>query len=651
MAKPLRLLLVEDSKDDADLLVRSLKESGYEPHHHRVQNAREMSAALSNGIWDIVLSDFSLPEFSGIEAFGLLKRSGKDIPFIIISGTVGEEQAVEVMRAGVNDYIMKGKLARLGPAIDRELREAEERRHRRDVEKALKVSEERLAFLLETMPLMIYSGKMEGEVFVPGWISHNVERITGFPVSKFLESRAFWTERIHPGDRDRVRRDVESLASRGSASTEYRWRCADGTDRWFLDQRVLAPGGGGPGEVVGAWLDVTERKRLEEQFLQVQKMDAVGRLAGGVAHDFNNLLTAIYGYAEVGLRGMDRESPLAQDLEEIRKCSMRASSLTRQLLAFSRQQILMPKILDLNVVVKDMHKLISRLIGEDIAVRHVLDPALGKIRADPGQMGQVIMNLVVNARDAMPRGGELVLETANAHVNGDRLSQFPDAKPGNYVMLAVRDSGDGMDAETLKRIFEPFFTTKPQGRGTGLGLATVYGIVQQSGGFIDVASEAGKGATFRIYMPTAEGPLPSPDGTSEAAGPGDLRGSETVLLVEDEESVRQLTRFILSSRGYKVLEAASPGEALILCEKHKDPIHLLLTDVVMPQMGGGELAERLAPLHPEMQVLYMSGYMDSEFVKDKIFDQGRPFLLKPFRPLELTLKVREVLEKAVPKDA
>ena len=400
-----------------------------------------------------------------------------------------------------------------------------------------------------------------------------------------------------------------------------------------------------PAQMVLAY-DVTERGLLEEQLRQSQKMEAVGQLAGGVAHDFNNLLTVITGYSDLMLRRLDNKSPIRSSLEEIKKAGERAASLTRQLLAFSRKQVLQPKMLQLNAIVADVDKMLRRLIGEDIDLLTLLEPSLGQIKADPGQIEQVILNLAVNARDAMPQGGKLTIETANVYLDNQYARRHTAIQPGHYVMLAMSDTGCGIDAETQVRMFEPFFTTKEQGKGTGLGLSTVYGIVRQSGGHLWVYSEVGKGTTFKIYLPRIDGPT---EGGEARDAPAELPlGRETVLLTEDEEQVRQMIRMILEMGGYRVLEASSGEEALTLYKQHEGQIDLIMTDVVMPGMSGRELAQSLETLHPGIKVLYMSGYTDDAIVRHGLLAQEIAFLQKPFTPDALMRKVREVLD-ASPK--
>lgn len=389
--------------------------------------------------------------------------------------------------------------------------------------------------------------------------------------------------------------------------------------------------------------DISDKKCLEREFQQAQKMEAVGRLAGGVAHDFNNLLTAIAGYSTFLLKNLSPDDPNRPDVEEIKKAGERAAELTRQLLAFSRQQVLQLKILDCNRVVAGIEKMFRRLIGEDIQVISRLRPELGAVKADPGQMEQVLMNLVVNSRDAMPEGGTITIETSNESVDHARARAHPGLKPGSYVLVAVSDTGCGMDAQTQARLFEPFFTTKELGKGTGLGLATVYGIVSQSGGNIFVHSKPGGGTTFNIYLPRVDDEACA--AIPAALPPQSLHGSETILLVEDDDSVYKLLRRVLSGNGYTVLAASSGDSALMICERYKGDIHLMLTDIVMPRMNGRELAKRLSPLRPNMKVIYMSGYTEKSIFQHDLLAGRELFLQKPLEPELVLRKVREILNR------
>jgi PAS domain S-box-containing protein len=395
--------------------------------------------------------------------------------------------------------------------------------------------------------------------------------------------------------------------------------------------------------ILGIARDVTERLQLEQQFRQAQKMEAVGRLAGGIAHDFNNILTAITGYVDLLLEDLAAKDPRRQDAEEIRKAADRAAGLTRQLLAFSRQQVLQPRVVDLNALVSELEKMLRRLLGEDVTLATRLVAGLGRVRADPGQLEQVVMNLAVNARDAMPRGGKLTIETADVAFDATSAAEHYPAPPGAYAMLAVSDTGTGMDPETQAHLFEPFFTTKEKGKGTGLGLATVYGIVKQSGGFIWVYSDLGVGSTFKIYLPRVEAAADSALG-AQASVPV-ARGTETVLLAEDEAPVRAVARQTLERHGYRVLEAPSAEAALDVADRYSGPIHLLLTDVIMPGLSGRDLAVRLATLRPDVRVIYMSGYTDDAITRHGVLEPGFVFVQKPFTPDALARTVRDVLDR------
>ena len=508
---------------------------------------------------------------------------------------------------------------------------------RRQTEDELRRANHLLRVVIDTSPLAIVSMDFSGNVrswnraaeLMFGWLE---QEVLGQPFPIVPEDdEAFFRNNL-----DRLHR-AETIAG-----IERQRRRKDGTS---IDVALWnAPQLDAEGNVIGGIsviADMPDRKRLEEQFRQAQKMEAVGRLAGGVAHDFNNLLTVIGGYTQMLLEAMQPDHPLRPSLEEIDRASSSAAALTQQLLAFSRRQIVTPRVLDLNQLVAGMDNMLHRLIGEDVELVTLRPPQLPNVRVDAGQIEQVLMNLVVNARDAMPRGGTITIETAVAEF-GERN---PDGVgPGRYVVLSVADTGRGMTEETKLHIFEPFFTTKGRGKGTGLGLSTVYGIVKQSGGEVTVASAPGEGATFRIFLPAVERAAAA--GVCGTPAPERKQSTETVLLAEDEEGLRKLIRGILESRGYTVLLAGDAREALAWCERHPGPIHLFLADVVMPGMSGQDLAKLAARLRPRLKVLYMSGYTEHAVLEDGALDSGAAFLRKPFSPEALLSKIREVLDGA-----
>ncbi len=514
-------------------------------------------------------------------------------------------------------------------------------------EEALRDSEARYRLLFESnpFPMWVYDLETLGFLAVNDAALHRY----GYSRAEFLTMAI---KDIHPAE------DVPALLANVSRvfkgldeAGAWRHQLKDGT---IIDVEISSyplTFAGRQSELVLA-SDITARKQAEEalrqseeQLRQSQKMEAVGKLAGGVAHDFNNLLTAITGYSDLSLRRLKPDEPLYHNLVEIKKAGERAAGLTRQLLALSRKQILQPKVLDLNQIIFETNKMLQRLIGEDIDLLVGLAPDLGKIKADPSQIEQVLLNLSVNARDAMPQGGKLTIETTDVYLDEDYVGRHAAVRAGHYVVLAVSDTGCGMDAATQARIFEPFFTTKEVGKGTGLGLSTVYGIVKQSGGNVYVYSEVGHGTTFKVYLPRVDQPA-----AELSAGPVETAqplGCETVLLVEDEEMVRHLAKEILQENGYQVLEAQHGRAALYIAEQHQGPIHLMLSDVVMPQMSGRALAEQLGQLRREVKVLYMSGYTDDAIVHHGVLDEGMAFIEKPFSPAALARKVREVLDTPV----
>ncbi|OGK76843.1 MAG: hypothetical protein A2X52_17170 [Candidatus Rokubacteria bacterium GWC2_70_16] len=517
-----------------------------------------------------------------------------------------------------------------------EERERELRAAHAELERRVEERTQELRAVVEASPLGIWALSPEGVI---GTWNAAAERIFGWSAAEVLGR----PNPTVPADlQDEFRGLIDRVLS-GDTLTDIETRRLR-RDGMLIDVSLsMAPlrdAGGAIAGTVAVLADITASKELEAQLRQSQKMEGIGRLAGGIAHDFNNLLTVISGRTDLLAEALGQQSPLRRHVDSIRNVAERATGLTRQLLAFSRRQALQPRVVDLNAATQGMHEVLGRLIGEDIDLVTVLGPALGRVKVDPSQMEQVILNLVVNARQAMPEGGRLTIETGNVELGEEYARTHAEVEPGRYVMLAVTDTGHGMDAGTKARIFEPFFTTRGPGQGTGLGLATVYGIVKQHGGHIWVYSEPGRGTTFKIYLPRVEE-------TAEEAAPAALealpRGSETILLVEDEEEVRALARETLEAGGYRVLEAASPHEALRLAQEHDGPIHLIVSDVVMPEMSGRALVDRLAALRPDARVLYMSGYTENAIVHQGVLDPSIAFLQKPFTPGALARKVREVL--------
>jgi PAS domain S-box-containing protein len=516
---------------------------------------------------------------------------------------------------------------------------------RRRAEQARAHAEAKYRKLVEQVAAISYIAELglHGEWL---YVSPQVETMFGFTPQEWLTESRSWIQHVHPDDH-RVIEIAEETSKRGERfQAEYRVIRKDGRVIWVSDTAVVVAGGDAHRLMEGIIVDITERKHLETQLQQARRMEAIGRLAGGIAHDFNNLLTIIKGYTELALARPRISAELHADIERIEDASDRATTLVRQLLAFSRRQVLQPRLIDLNSIVMGLDKLLRRLMDEDIEMFTMPGEDIGTIKADPAQVEQVIMNLVVNARDAMPSGGRLTVETSNVELDAGYASEHVTVRPGRYVMLAVSDTGVGMSPETVAHIFEPFYTTKESGRGTGLGLSTVYGIVKQSGGYIWVYSEPGHGSSFKVYLPRVDAraeALPAAEISS-----ANRKGTETILLVEDEPEVRELTRMVLEEKGYRVLATAGAEDAERRCEENATDIHLLLTDVTMPGMSGRELAKRLTARYQKMRVLYMSGYTFNLIAQGGMLEDGVAFLQKPFTPRALAEKVREVLDRAVP---
>ncbi len=638
MAIPLRALIVEDSEDDALLLLLELRRGGYEPRHARVETAEALEAALDSRPWDIVFGDFSMPRFNALGAIEMVKKRHLDLPFILISGSVTEDLAAAAMRSGASDFITKGNTARLLPAVERELREAAGRRQRRQAEAALRASEHRYRELFENANDVIFSVDLNGN-----FTDVNQAALSLFGYSREEALRMNFIQVVSP-EQVEIARRLLGERSIGAPRTIHELDCLTKEGRlarFEISSRPLVEEGNVVG-LQGIARDVTARRKLEAELLQAQKMEAVGRLAGGVAHDFNNLLTAITGFSDLLAMSLDPADVRRRNVDEIKKAADRAANLTRQLLAFSRKQIMQPRVLNLNDVVREIDKMVRRLIGEDVDVRADLDPVLGSIKADPGQIEQVIMNLVVNSRDAMPRGGRLLLQTSNIKLEEASENRPKITPPGNYVLFIVADSGVGMDKDIQAHMFEPFFTTKEPGKGTGLGLATVFGIVKQNGGYISVESTVGKGTAFRLYFPRVD-EQPEKNVAPSELNRSSLDGNESVLLVEDDDAIRELVESVLRMRGYTVLSADRPERAVELFNQNKNTIALMLSDVIMPRTSGVELAQQLQDLKPDLKVLLISGYTDDALAHHGVLEKDLPLLPKPFTPDALAGKVREIL--------
>jgi PAS domain S-box-containing protein len=639
----LRVLVIEDDNSLLRTLRDILHHRGYEPMTAASGTEGLSLAASATAPPAVALIDLKLPDMDGMEVIGRLRSISALTETVILTGHASVDSAVRALRHHTSDYLVKPVAPdQLLTTVER----ASERWQRRRAEEALRRSEERSQLLLENISDVVMVVDEQANI---RYVSPSVIPLLGYAPVELTGRRC--SEVTHADDLHIIDAFVRDTTPPGPASLsvpsapqELRLRHRSGEWRVLEVTAANLVGRSDVRELVLTGRDVTDRRRLEEQLRQAQKMESIGRLAGGVAHDFNNLLTAIIGFSEMIVDDLPHDSRATADLANIQKAAAHGASLTRQLLAFSRRQVLEPTIVDLRDLVRGLESILRRLLGEDVEMVFVNDVNLQPIRVDRGQIEQVLMNLVVNARDAMPDGGRLTIETRTVILDDEDVRARSYARAGTYTMLAVGDTGIGMNADTRARIFEPFFTTKELGKGTGLGLSTVYGIVKQSGGHIEVASEPGAGSTFSVYLPTVDEPI-----ELHAAAPrvsADQRGSETVLLVEDDHDVRDLLGRTLERQGYRLLQAATGGQAMEWVRNKEVQIDLLITDAVLPEISGPALAREAATLRPGIRVLFVSGYTDDTMLRLGLLNTNEAFLQKPFGSGALLAKVRQMLDGA-----
>jgi PAS domain S-box-containing protein len=640
-------LHLEDDPDFSDLVGSLLEKDGISAELILVGTRGEYEAALAKENFDVVLADYLLPGYSGLEALQFFRRQCRETPFLLVSGTIGEQAAIESLRTGATDYVLKQWPDRLVPALRRAVQEATERKQRRQAETELHRREKYFRALTENTLDILTILNREG-IYL--YNSPSVKRVLGYDPKDLAGHNTF--PLIHPEDLKRAEQAfAEAIAHPDrTVRIEFRFRHLNGSWRHLeaVGQSHLAdPEIGG---VVINSRDASDRKLaeselrgLEDQLRQSQKMEAIGQLAGGVAHDFNNILTVIHGHASLLIQNAGLTGLPAKSAHQIVEAAERAAALTRQLLTFSRRQVMQPRRLNMNEVVSNMKNMLGRILGEDIALRVNYFPQQALIEADAGMIEQVLLNLAVNSRDAMPQGGLLTISISVVEVTPSQCSTRSEARAGKFVCLSVSDCGCGIAPQNLPRIFEPFFTTKAVGKGTGLGLATVYGIVKQHQGWIEVDSRLNQGATFKVFLPSLESPTQANnEGQSDLGVRG---GKETILVVEDEGPVRQLVCDLLTGYGYRVIQAESGVKALELWKSCREKVDLLLTDLVMPdRLNGRQLAEKLWAERPGLKVIFTSGYSAEVVGKDLVLQPGLNYLQKPYSPSRLACRVRDCLD-------
>jgi two-component system, cell cycle sensor histidine kinase and response regulator CckA len=634
----LNILIVEDSEDDLLLLLRELRRGGYTPDHIRVETAAEMQAALDRQHWDIVIADYTLPRFSAPQALELLQQKQPDIPFIIVSGTIGEETAVAAMRAGAHDYLLKDNLTRLVPAVERELRESQERQQRLWAEQALQESEERFRQLAENITESVFwmSDPQTRQML---YVSPAYERIWGASCESLYANSMEWIEAIHPDDRQRIQTVFFEQSLVGSYDEEYRVVRPDGSIRWIRDRGFpIQDHTGTPYRAVGFAEDITSRKSTEAILRRTERLESLGTLASGIAHDLNNVFTPILGIVRLlSLKFPNTDDQTNRLLQILNQSVHRGADLVKQILSFSSGVEGKRKSLQISNLLLEIQSIIQQTFPENIELSIDLPADLWLIAADATLLHQVFMNLCVNARDAMPQGGKLSITAENLVINESLVQMHLEAKVGAYLVVTVADTGMGISPKIMNNIFDPFFTTKEIGKGTGLGLSTVTGIVKSHHGFIDVFSEVGVGTKFKVYLPAIDiitaAPISSEANTTDPNPP--LEQNKLILVVDDEVAIKEITQVTLETYGYSVITASDGIEAIAVYAEQKHKISAILLDMMMPLLDSTTTIRALRKLNPQVQIIAMSGLATNEAVNQTMNEGVKAFLAKPFTAVEL----------------